>query len=164
MNGVEGGLGSTGVGTGVGVTPNGKALLGGSAVGGRSNLKPPVLVADAGADTSTFGAGPGTEAGAAGGAPRVNPVDLEAPVDPIAGNSNSFGAVLDLSPGNDGILIGVVVGVEIEVGSTSFIGDPLCISSSRAGGVAVFSRVIGVGCGLGAAVGAVNTILGARVE
>ena len=28
MNGAEGGLGSTGVGTGVGVTPNGKALLG----------------------------------------------------------------------------------------------------------------------------------------
>ena len=160
MNGAEGGLGSTGVGTGVGVTPNGKALLGASAVGVRSNLKPLVLVADAGAEASTFGAG----AGAAGGAPRVNPVDLEAPVDPIAGNSNSFGAVLDLSPGNDGILTGVVVGVEIEVGSISFIGDPLCISSSRAGGVAVFSRVIGVGCGLGAAVGAVNTILGARVE
>lgn len=180
MNGAEASLGSTGVGTGVGVMPNGKALLDGSAVAvvgvGRLNLNPPTLVAEAGAGagTSAFGAGTGAGAGAAGSAPKVNPVTL-APVDPIAGNSNSFGAgVLDLSPassggvmpGNDGMVIGVmvVVGVADEVGANSFIGDPLSISSSRGGGVLVLNRAIAVGCGLGAAVGAVNTIVGARVE
>ena len=171
MNGAEVGLGSTGVGPGVGVIPNGKALLGGSAVAvvgvGRSNLNPPALVAEAGADagTSAFGAGAG--AGAPRGAPRVNPVALEASID---GNSNAV--VLDLSPvsggrakpGNSGMPIGVVVDVAVETGGNFFIGDPLSISSSRVGGVFVFSRAIAVGCGLGAAVGAVNTIVGARVE
>jgi len=166
MNGVEAGLGSVGVGTGVGVMPNGKALLGGSAppvvgVGGL-NLNLPVLVAEpgAGAGTSTFEV-----------VVKVKPAVLEASVDPIAGNPNSFVAVgLDLSlsfsgtTGNDGMVIAILAGgVAAEAGADSFKGDPLSISSSRVGGVLVFSRGMfaGVGCGLGAAVGAVNTILGA---
>ena len=168
-------MGSTGVGTGVGVMPNGKAFLGGSAVAlvgvGRSNLNPTVLVAEVGASAGT----PALGAVVAEGAPKVKGLVLEASVDPLAGNSNSFGAAaLDLSPspgggatGNDGMLIGEVVGgAAVDVGADSFIGDPLSISSSRVGGVLVFSLAIvaGVGCGLGAAVGAVNTIVGADAE
>jgi len=166
-------LGSTGVGTGVGVMPNGKAFLGGSAVAlvgvGRSNLNPTVAEVGASAGTPAFGAV------VAEGGPKVKGLVLEASVDPLAGNSNSFGAtVLDFSPspgggatGNDGMLIGEVVGsAAVDVGADSFIGDPLSISSSRVGGVLVFSlaMVAGVGCGLGAAVGAVNTIVGADAE
>lgn len=179
LNGVEAGLGSTGVGTGVAVTPNGKALLGGSVVAvvgiGRPNLNSAPVLAVApgdGAGVSAFV----VAARAAGDAARAKPAALEAPVDPIAGKSNSFsGADLDLSPpsdggaaANDGILIvGVSLGgVTVEARAESFPGDPLCISSSRVGGVLVPSRATpaDVGCGLGAAVGAVNTIIGAGAE
>jgi hypothetical protein len=172
-------LGSTGVGTGVAVTPNGKALLGGSAVAvvgiGRLNLNSaPVLAVTPGDKTgaSAFGVG----AGAAGGAARVKPAALEAPVDPMAEKSNSFGgADLDLSPPSDGgaaenngiLIVWVDIGgVTVEARAGSFPGDPLCISSSHVGGVLVPSRATpaDVGCGLGAAVGAVNTIVGAGTE
>jgi hypothetical protein len=182
MNGfieAEAGLGSTGVGVGVGVAaaPNGNALLGGSAVVGvgRLNLNPPlalVLVA-AGAGTSAFGASAG--AGAAGGAPKAKlVVVLGASVAPITGNPNGFGPAafdLSLSPDggataeNDGTLIGAVAAT---ARSESFTGDPLSISSSCDGGVLVFSGAtvarVGCGLGLGAAVGAVNTIVGAGAE
>ena len=168
-------LGSTGVGNGVEEMPNGKALLEGSAVAvvgvGRLNLNPSVLVAEAGAGVGT------SASGATGGAPKVKAVVLvvlESPIDPVAGKSNSLGATgLYWSPpfrgGNDDMLIeGVLVGgVAVEAGADSFEGDPLSISSSRvSGGVPICSRVVfaGVGCGLGAAVGAVNTIIGAGAE
>jgi hypothetical protein len=166
VNGVEAGLGSTGVGIAVEVLPNEKALLDCSAVAvvsvGRLNLNPPVLVAEA-------GVGAGTASGAAFGAasaPKVKLVVLEAPVDPIAGKSNSFvSAGLDLpSLFRGGMIEGIFVsGVAVKAGADPFIGDPLSIPSSRAGGVLVCSRAIfaGVGCRLGAAVGAVNTIVGA---
>lgn len=164
MNGVDVGLGSTGV-----VMPDGKAVLGGSTAAvvgvGRLNLNPPE--AGAGADT-----GSGVGVGAAS-APKPEPVVLGAPIAPIGGKSNSFvSAGLDLSSlfggGNDrmpieGIFVG---GGAAEAEADSFIGDELFISSSREGGVLVCSRAtfVGVGCGLGAAVGAVNTIVGARAD
>ena len=135
MNGEEARLGSTGVGNVVEVMPNGKALLGGSTV----------AVVDV-------------------GKLNLNPAVLVAEA-----GADCF-ASLNWSPSFDnGILIeGILVGgVAVEAGAASFTGDPLSISSSRVGGgVRVCSRVIcaGVGCGLGAAVGAVSTILGAGAE
>ena len=169
MDGILG-LGSTGVGIGVEEMPNGKALLEGSAVAvvgvGSLKLNPAVLVAEA-----------GSASGAAGSAPKAKGVVLvvlESPIDPVAGNPNSFGAsglnwLPSFGGGNDGMLIeGVLVGsVAVEAGAVSFPGDPLSISSSRVGGgVLVCSRVLfaGVGCGLGAAVGVVSTIIGAGAE
>jgi hypothetical protein len=116
-----------------------------------------VLVAEA-------GVGAGTASGAvlgAASAPKAKLVVLEAFVDPIAGKSNSFvSAGLDLPSLFRG---GMIEGIFVSGVADSFTGDPLSISSSRAGGVLVCSRAIfaGVGCGLGAAVGAVNTIVGA---
>lgn len=165
MNGVDAGLGSTGVGTGAEVMRDGKPLLGASTVAvvgvGRLNLNPSPLIAEAGA-----GAG-------AAGAPKVGPVVLGAPIAPIGGKSNSFvSAGLDLSSlfggGNDRLpMEGIFLdGRAAEAGADSFIGDELFISSSREGGVLVCSRAtfVGVACGLGAAVGAVNTIVGAMAE
>jgi len=149
MNGVGAGLGSTGDGTGVEVTPNGKPPLGGSAVAvvgvGRLNLNPPVLVAEADVGAGTTS---GVELGA-GSAPKPKLVVLGASIDPIAGKSNSF----------------VSAGLDLPSsfwGADSFTGDPLPISSSRAGGVGVCTRA--TFAGLGAAVGAMSTILGAEAE
>ena len=165
MYGIEAGLGSTGVGNGVEVMPNGKALLDVSVVAVAGVVRnPAVLVAEVGAGAGI--SAPGVGVGATGGAPKSKLVVLEPPVDSVAGNSNSFGAAgLNWSPSfDDGMLIR---GVAVEARADSFTGDPLSISSSRVGGgVWVCSRVIfaGVGCGLGAAVGAVKTISGARAE
>src|SRR5258706_8203920 len=111
MNGIAG-LGSTGVGNGVEEMPKGKAFEEGSAVAvfgvGRLNLNPSVLVAEAGAGDGTSASEAGV--GATDRAPKAKLVVLESPIDPVAGNSNSFGATgLRWSPsfggGNDGMLI-----------------------------------------------------------